>query len=96
MVRDAVEWDRKDNLNKAPKDRNSQHLDDLVDAISGCNISFSVWEKRDSDGKGSGIYDFTSLMGTDKRVLLKKLPDRLGAVIRPECSQIVVKIWKVC
>lgn len=96
LINDAIQWDRKENLSKPPKDRTSQHIDELVNAISSCGISFTVWEKRDGDGKSSGVYDFTSLMGSDKKLLLKKLPDKLGPVIRPGCSQVVVKLWKVC
>ena len=52
-------------------------------------------KKPDADGKGSGLYDFSSLMGSDKKLLLKALPDKLPGVIRPETSETVTKIWKV-
>lgn len=90
-----MEWDKKDNLNKPPSQRTSKHLNDLVGAITSCGVSFNVWEKMDGDGKGSGIYDFTSLMGSDKKVLLTKLPDKLGGIIQPETSEAIVNIWKV-
>ena len=32
------------------------------------------WEKLNADGRNSGIYDFTSLMGSDKKILLEMLP----------------------
>ncbi|CAB4023222.1 Hypothetical predicted protein [Paramuricea clavata] len=53
-----------------------------------------MWEKKDGDGKGSGIHHFTSLMGSDKKLLLRTLPDKLPGVIRPETSATVVKLWK--
>ena len=98
LVRDAIEWDRGDNLSKAPKDRTTKHLDELVEAISSCGVCFNVWEKRDGDGKGSGVFDFTSLMGNDKKVLLKRLPSKLAGITgtRPGYSEVVVKLWKVC
>jgi hypothetical protein len=71
-------------------------VDDLVGAINSCGVTFNIWEKMDADGRGSGISDFTSLMGSDKKLLLNKLPNKLGAVTRPEISETVVKIWKVC
>lgn len=91
----AIEWDTKDNINKAPKDRNTKHLTDIIDAIQECGVSFNVWEKKNADGKGSGVYEFTSLTGSDKKRLLKHLPDKLKDVINPHESDSVVKIWKV-
>lgn len=95
LVKDAIEWDRKDNLDKAPSQRTNNHLQSLVKCISSCGVSFCVWEKKDGDGKGSGIHDFTSLMGSDKKLLLRILPEKLPGVIRPETSATVVKLWKV-
>lgn len=37
----------------------------------------------------------SSLMGSDKKLLLKALPDKLSGVVRPEISATVVKLWKV-
>lgn len=54
-----------------------------------------VWEKLNADGRGSGVYDFTSLMGTDKKILLEKLPSKLYTVTSPETSATVIKIWQV-
>ena len=58
-------------------------------------MSFNVWEKKNADGKGSGVHDFTSLMGSDKKRRMRDLPSRLPGVIRPNHSDAVVKIWKV-
>lgn len=96
LVIDAVEWDKKENLNKPPSQRTDYHLQSLVKCICSCGISFNVWEKMDGDGKASGIKDFTSLMGSDKKLLLKSLPDKLAQVVRPETSDTVVKLWQVC
>lgn len=82
-------------MNKAPKNKTHRHLSDLIEAIQGCGLSFNVWEKRNGDGKGSGIHDFTSLMGSDKKTLMRTLPDRLEGIIKPGTSESVIKIWKV-
>ena len=58
-------------------------------------MSFNVWEKKNADGKGSGVHDFTSLMGSDKKRLMRDLPSKLHGVIRPNHSESVIKIWKV-
>ena len=90
-----IEWDRKDNINKRPMERTNNHLDELVKTVKSCGVSFNVWKKMDADGKDSGLHDFTSLMGSDKKHLLRALPSKLGGVIRPETSSDVVKLWKV-
>ena len=82
---------QKENLNKPPSQTNDKHLQALIKAVKSCGISFSVWEKRNGDGKGSGLYDFTSLMGSDKKIMLKKLPGKLDGVIRPETSVTVIE-----
>jgi hypothetical protein len=71
------------------------HLDALIGAINNCGVCFQVWEKKDADGKRSGTYDFTSLMGNDKKLLLKHLHEKLPGVIKSDASASVIKIWKV-
>ena len=95
LVKEALNRDSKENLNKAPSNRSTVHLDNIVRAICSCGVSFSVWERQNADGKGSGVYDFTSLMGSDKKILLEKLPSKLEGVITPATSSTVIKIWKV-
>ena len=94
-MQQAVEWDKEDNHNKPPCLRTDVHLNALVKCINGCGVCFNVWEKKNADGKGSGTYDFTSLMGSDKKLLLEHLPDKLEGMIRPEGGKTVIKLWKV-
>ena len=65
-----------------------------MECING-EVCFSVWEKKKADGKGSGTFDLTSLMGSDKKLLLAHLPDKLEGVISPEGGNTVIKLWKV-
>ena len=95
LVNEALEWDTKDNLQRAPKDRTNTHLTDLVKCINECGVSFNVWEKRNADGKGSSIYDFTSLMGSDKKLLLKHLPEKLRECINANHIYFVIKLCNV-
>lgn len=95
MVNEALQRDQNANLGKAPCDRQPLRLEALVKTISSCGVSFSVWEKRDADGKGSNFHDFTSLMGTDKKILMEKLRLKLDGVIGPATSATVITIWKV-
>ena len=94
-MNEAVARDQKDNLNKAPCNRTTYHLDNLLNAIRSCGITFDIWEKKDADGRASGIYDFTSIMGTDKKILLEKLAFNLEGIITPETSGVVLNLWKV-
>lgn len=41
LVTEAIERDKKDNMNKAPCDRQSFHLNNLTEAICGCGVSFT-------------------------------------------------------
>ena len=95
LVMAAVNWDKKDNFNKPPSQRSNRHVEDLVATFNSCGICFNVWEKPNADGKGSGIMDFTSLMGKDKKLLLQKLPDKLHGIIQTEGSNTIIKLWKV-
>ena len=57
-------------------DRNgpsTNHLQSLVKAVRECGISFSVWETKEENATSGkvGGYDWTSLMGRDKRRLLQ-------------------------
>ena len=54
-----------------------------------------MWEKKNADGNGSGVYDHTSLIGTDKKIRLERLPPKLHTVISKKTSATVIKIWLV-
>lgn len=90
----AVEMDRKANLNKRPMDRSNKNLDALIKTVQSCGVSFNIWEKVEEDGRG-GLYDFTSLMGSDKRLLLKELPSKLSTILPDSTSGTIVRLWQV-
>ena len=69
-------------------------MEKFINTVRSCGISFDVWEKQNADGKGSGMYDYTSLLGNDKKKLMKELPDKLEGIIHPDTSQTVIAIWK--
>lgn len=64
--------------------------------INSLGITFLVWEKNNADGKGSGTYDWTSLIGSDKKKLLHLLPTQLESrdILFPEANETVIKIWR--
>ncbi|XP_020911538.2 uncharacterized protein LOC110249299 [Exaiptasia diaphana] len=94
LILEAVNRDNKDSVEKTRSKNTMTYLDSLVKTICSCGISFSVWEKKNADGKASGVYDFTSLMGSEKKILLEKLPEKLSGVITPETSDSVIQLWK--
>ena len=89
IIMDAVSWDEKDNWRKKKSDREENHLNLLVETIKSCGISFEVWKNKNEDGKVLGLYDFTSLMGDDKKKLLKHLPDKLQGILQPKSEETV-------
>lgn len=95
LVTAAISWDKAYNLNTPPCQRTNVHLESLTTAFNSCGVCFNVWEKKNADGAGSGIYDFTSLMGSDKKLLLKNLPKKLQGVVKAEVSETVINLWKV-
>ena len=95
LVMEMSDWDKEDSLNKRPVEKTNSHVNSLVKAISECGVSFNIWPKMDGNGRDSGLLDFTSLMGSDKKILLEKLPDKLVNVLRPEHRETEIKLWKV-
>ena len=97
LIEDVVQWDEKDNFLSEKKSASLQqkHLNNLIQGIRSCGVSFSVWEKRNVDGKGSGTWDWTSLMGDDRKILLKELPGKMESLIQQDTAKTVVELWKV-
>ena len=93
IIEDVMQWDERQSfLTHTGK---KIHLDKLPQAINSCGVSFSVWEKRNTDGKGSGTLDWTSLMGEDHKALLKNLPCKLERLLQQNSAKTVVELWKV-
>ena len=67
LITAAIEWDSKDNLKKSSSQATKKHLHQVVTAIKECGVCFDVWEKTNADGRASGLYDWTSLMGSEKK-----------------------------
>ena len=95
IINDAIARDVKDNLNRAPSERKNQHVQNVVDAINACGVSFCVWQKKDANGKLSGIYEWTSLVGNEKKKFLANLPAQFPNFLEEHVSGTVSQIWKV-
>jgi hypothetical protein len=81
LINEALEWDVRDNTHKAPKDRTSKPLSDLISQVHPGMWCFI---------RCVGEHDFTSLMGSHKKLLMKHLPDKLNGIIKPKnCNSVV-------
>ena len=51
--------------------------------------------KKNADGKGSGSYEWTSLIGSDKKKLMELLPAQIekNNILFPETKQTVLQLW---
>ena len=94
IVLECIDWDKSDNFNKRKCEQTCHHQTKLLQTIRLCGASFDIWEKKNADGKGTGLYDFTSLLGADKKKLLLELPDKLQECIKNETCATVADIWK--
>lgn len=96
LISEVMDRDGDNNFLKNKNQPQSGYLDALIKLINGLGIPFSMWEKANADGKGSGIYDWTSLVGSDKKKLLKLLPAQLEGndILFPESKTVVVKLWR--
>ena len=92
LITEVIEWDIEENFDK--KNGNNIHLNKLIISIRSCGISFDVWKKKNADGKESSVYDWTSLMGNDKKILLYELPEKMKDFLRLDTVGKVSKIWQ--
>ena len=65
---------------KTPSARKSTYLDALLATVRSLGISLNVWRPKDSAKK----LEWTSLLGREKRLLLRKLPCHFTKLLPPE------------
>ena len=94
LLEDVLEWDKTDDLRKKRDEERGLHLNKLISTVRSCGVSFNIWQKKNADGKLSGEYECTSLLGNDKKILLHILPTKLQTVIQEESCNMVIKIWE--
>ena len=66
-----------------------QMLNDLINAIRSCGVTFKVWTDK------TKIFECTSLMGKDKAKLLQDLPEKLVNCQPDDFCSVIQQIWKV-
>lgn len=74
LIEDVLELDKKEDLGKKKSDDTcGVHLGNFIKTVQSSGVSFQVWEKNNADGKGSGSYDFTSLLGNDRKKIIGRI-----------------------
>ncbi len=93
---EVMDHDSHNDFLKTNQEPKGIFLDKLIKCINDLGIPFSIWEKVNADGRGSGTYDWCTLVGSDKKKLLYKLPEQLenDDILFPETKSNVVKLWK--
>ena len=54
-----------------------------------------MYGKKNADRKASGLHGWTSMLGDEKKTVLRNLPDKLPEIIAAEHGDTVALIWKV-
>ena len=67
LITDLMERDSNVDINKGRGEKKRFYIDFLVSTINKIDIPFSLWERKNADGKGSGAYEWTSLVGSDQK-----------------------------
>lgn len=72
---EVLEKDAIEDFNKPRGIPREVYLTKLVKKINDLGLSFSVWnKKKNADGSENDIKEFTSLLGSQKKKLLKGIP----------------------
>lgn len=80
-----------ENKDKAPSARKPIHLDALLTTVRSLGITLNVWRPKESARK----VEWTSLLGGEKWLLLRKLPCNFSKLLPPERAPVVQKLWTV-
>ena len=76
-VDEILEKDAIDDFNKPRGQPKGVLLKKFVEDVNEIGLTFSVWYKKNADGSSSKVLEYTSLVGAQKNLLLKKLPCKL-------------------
>jgi hypothetical protein len=94
VIDEILEKDSIDDFNKPKGHPKGANLNKFVKDVNELGVTFSVWYKKNGDGSSSNILDYTSLVGAQKKLLLKKLPSKLPNYLNSNTAATVVKIWE--
>ena len=95
LITEVMDRDGQADISKGKGEKKGIYLETLINTIKNLGISFSIWEKKNADGKGSGSYEWTSLIGSDKKKLMELLPSQVQEkdILFPETKDKVIQLW---
>jgi hypothetical protein len=94
IINSTIQRDRKQELMDKTLEKDiGRHK--MLKAIKKCGVTFNIWQKSDENGYATDKYDWTSLMGTDKKKMLKSLPEHFVEFLPSVSLYTVTKIWQV-
>jgi len=93
VIDEVLERDAVEDFQKTRGQQKGLHLSKLIKSINDLGISFSIWNRRNADGSESPIKEFTSLLGSQKKKLLKKFPSKFDEFLNTETLSTVKQIW---
>ena len=67
LITEVMERDSNVDINKGRGEKKGFYLDFLVSTLNKIESLFSIWEKKNADGKGSGAYEWKRLVGSDQK-----------------------------
>lgn len=70
-------------------------LNAVITNIRRCGIPFHVWTPKDESSGTKSSYSFTSLVGYQRKKLLKFFPSKILLCQPPEKAKDVQKLWEV-
>lgn len=79
-----------ENKGKPTSQQKQTHLDTLLETARSLGVSLNVWKSAETKK-----YEWTSLLGREKRILLRKLPEQFGKILPPERVPTVQRLWNV-
>ncbi|KAJ7391505.1 hypothetical protein OS493_018556 [Desmophyllum pertusum] len=77
---------RDDSYNKPGRQKSEDHLQEFLAAVRSLGVSLRVYWVADK-------LEWTSLLGGEKRMLLRKLPDLFEKFLPPERVEITRRLW---
>ena len=74
----------------------SNHIRQLELAVQSCKVTFTIWQRVNSDGRPQpGKYDCTSLNGTDRLRVLRTLPAKFDTILPSDLAVPMARLWNV-
>ncbi|XP_068707879.1 uncharacterized protein [Montipora foliosa] len=85
LILDIMKWDEVENLNRPSREKASIHLQEFLATVHSLGVSFSIYHKDK--------WEWTSLLGGEKRLLLRKLPEHFHKLLPEDKVEVTKNLW---